>query len=120
MKTIAVIEDNADNRLLVKAILSQDYQILEFEDGPAALAGLDKNLVDLILLDISLPGMDGIEVLEKMRALDSLKSTPAIALTAHAMSGDREKFLAAGFDAYYSKPIVDIQDFKATVAAHLT
>jgi len=60
-----------------------------------------------VLLDISLPGMDGTQVLAKIRAEERLKELPVVALTAHAMAGDREKYLAAGFDEYISKPIVD-------------
>jgi CheY-like chemotaxis protein len=62
---------------------------------------------DLILLDISLPEMDGTEVLAWIRGQDSLKDLPVIALTAHAMAGDRDKYLAAGFNDYVTKPIVD-------------
>jgi len=104
---------------LVQAILNQEYHILEFEDGPTALSGLQNAEVDLILLDISLPGMDGVEVLERLKKIEGLKAVPVIALTAHAMRGDREKYLGAGFTSYYSKPIIDLQDFKSTVASHL-
>ena len=62
---------------------------------------------DLVLLDVSLPEMDGTEVLQRIRANDRLRDLPVIALTAHAMTGDREKFLTSGFDDYVTKPIVD-------------
>ncbi|MBA3670606.1 MAG: response regulator [Gemmatimonadaceae bacterium] len=107
MKTIAVVEDNADNRLLLQAILDGVYDIVEYENGIDALAGLTANHPDLVLLDISLPGMDGNAILARIRADDALRHLPVIALTAHAMSGDREKYLAAGFDDYITKPIVD-------------
>ena len=107
MKKIAVIEDNPDNRLLVQAILEDHYEISEYETGTEAVAGLGEDLPDLILLDISLPEMDGTEVLAWIREQDALKETPVIALTAHAMAGDREKYLRAGFNDYVTKPIVD-------------
>jgi CheY-like chemotaxis protein len=107
MTTIAVVEDNADNRLLLQAILDGLYELVEYENGTDALSGLAASLPDLVLLDISLPGMDGNEILARIRADESLKWLPVIALTAHAMSGDREKYLAAGFNDYITKPIVD-------------
>jgi CheY-like chemotaxis protein len=107
MKRIAVIEDNPDNRLLVRAILEDEYEVDEYESGAAALSALAAVRPDLILLDISLPEMDGMEVLRAIRADPTLRALPVIALTAHAMSGDRERFLAEGFDDYLTKPIVD-------------
>jgi CheY-like chemotaxis protein len=107
MTTIAVVEDNADNRLLLQAILEGLYEVVEYENGADALAGLGASLPDLVLLDISLPGMDGNEILIRIRKNEALKQLPVIALTAHAMSGDREKYLAAGFNDYITKPIVD-------------
>ncbi len=104
---IAVVEDNLDNRLLVQAILEDRYEISEYENGMEVLDGLADDIPDLVLLDISLPGMDGTEVLEWVRSQDQLSSLPVIALTAHAMSGDREKYLEMGFDEYVTKPIVD-------------
>ena len=107
MKRIAVVEDNPDNRLLVQAILEDVYELSEYETGSEAIEGLGEDLPDLILLDISLPGMDGTEVLDWIRKQDDLKETPVIALTAHAMAGDREKYISAGFNDYVTKPIVD-------------
>lgn len=107
MKRIAVVEDNPDNRLLVQVILQPFYDVTEYEDGLSALAGLQQHKPDLLLLDVSLPEMDGTEVLQRIRGDSNLRDLPVIALTAHAMAGDREKYLAAGFDEYVTKPIVD-------------
>ena len=107
MKKIAVVEDNPDNRLLVQVILEPLYEVVEYENGFAALEGLPKEKPDLVLLDISLPEMDGAEVLRRIRADAQLRTLPVIAITAHAMSGDREKFIRAGFNDYVTKPIVD-------------
>jgi CheY-like chemotaxis protein len=104
---VAVVEDNPDNRMLVQALLEDRFEISEYETGMEAVAGLPGNVPDLILLDISLPEMDGTEVLAWIRGQDRLKDLPVIALTAHAMAGDRDKFLAAGFNDYVTKPIVD-------------
>jgi CheY-like chemotaxis protein len=106
-KSIAVVEDNADNRLLVDAILGDQFELHEYETGSEALAGMARVRPDLVLLDVSLPGMDGIEVVARLRADAVLADIPIVALTAHAMTGDRERYLAAGFDAYVAKPIVD-------------
>ena len=107
MKKIAVIEDNPDNRLLLRAILEDHYEIIDYESGFDALARLPAQPPDLVLLDISLPGMEGTEVLKRIRVEPALSKLPVIALTAHAMSGDREKYLSFGFDNYVAKPIVD-------------
>ena len=106
-RKIAVVEDNPDNRLLVEAILEDEYEISEYETGVEAVEGLPDNVPDLVLLDISLPGMDGTEVLEWIRSQDEFVDLPVIALTAHAMSGDREKYLDMGFNDYLTKPIID-------------
>src|SRR5512136_32673 len=119
MKQIAVVEDNPDNRLLVRVILESRYQVADYEDGFTALAGLQQQKPDLVLLDVSLPEMDGTEVLKRIRANERLRDLPVIALTAHAMAGDREKYLAAGFDDYVTKPIVDEALLLAAIARHL-
>ncbi len=107
MPLIALIEDNEDNRLLLQVMLGETYELAEYPTGPTGLAGIRARRPDLLLLDISLPGMDGLEVLAELRADPALANLPVIALTAHAMTGDRERLLAAGFDEYISKPILD-------------
>lgn len=107
MPIVAVVEDNADNRLLLQALLGDRYELIEYENGFDALAGFATARPDLVLLDISLPGMDGTEILKRVRADQALAGLPVIALTAHAMAGDKEKFLGLGFDDYVTKPIVD-------------
>jgi CheY-like chemotaxis protein len=116
MKTIAVVEDNADNRLLLSAILGDRYDVFEYTTGPEALEGMRRRRPDLVLLDISLPGMDGTELLRHIRADPALRTLPVVALTAHAMAGDRERYLALGFDHYQSKPILDETDLLAALA----
>lgn len=118
MKTIVVVEDNPDNLLLVQAILEDEYHLITFDNGVSALKGLPDPPPDLILLDISLPGMDGVEVLQNIRRRPELSQVPVIALTAHSMAGDREKYLELGFNGYYSKPIVDMDDFTQMIARH--
>src|SRR5262249_28719674 len=107
MKKIAVVEDNPDNRLLVRVLLDSQYEVAEYETGSSALEGFKRHLPDLVLLAVSLPEIDGPEVLRRIRSAPRLRELPVIALTAHAMATDREKFLAAGFDDYITKPIVD-------------
>lgn len=106
---IAVIEDSPDNRLLIQAFLEDQYDVAEYENGVDALAQMPSQPPALVLLDISLPVMDGVEVLSNMRKDAQLSQIPVVALTAHAMSGDREKYLSLGFDEYISKPIWDEQ-----------
>jgi len=115
MKKIALVEDNADNRLVVRVILGKWFQVTCYEDGPQALEGFIHDKPDLILLDISLPKMDGLEVLRSVRGVPQLKSLPVFALTAYEMPGDREGLLAAGFDDYIAKPILDVQEFVARI-----
>lgn len=109
MTRIALVEDNADNRLLARAILEDSYDVDEYETGQEALDGLRETMPSVVLLDISLPVMDGTEVLRRLRGDSMLAHLPVIALTAHAMTGDRERYLGMGFDAYVAKPIIDEQ-----------
>jgi CheY-like chemotaxis protein len=116
---LALVEDNADNRLLVHALLDDRYALTDYETGAAALAGIAAARPELVLLDVSLPEMDGTEVLRRLRADPALAGLPVVALTAHAMAGDREKYLALGFDDYVAKPIVDEQLLFDAIARHL-
>ena len=116
MPTLAVVEDNADNRLLLQAILGDQFELVEYDNGKDALTGFARARPDLVLLDISLPDMDGTEILKRLRQDTALRKLPVIALTAHAMTGDREKFLAAGFDDYITKPIVDETQLLSSIA----
>jgi CheY-like chemotaxis protein len=105
-KTVLYIEDNFHNRRIVRKILeSQGYTLVEAEDGISGLAMVRRLKPPLILLDIGLPGMDGLELLALVKADERLRDIPVIALTASAMRGDRERFLAAGCSDYISKPV---------------
>jgi two-component system cell cycle response regulator DivK len=110
MKTLYLIEDNQDNADLVKDLLADEFQVYHFYDAPSALTMLQDAVTpapDLLLLDIGLPGMDGVALIKVIRSHPQLRHLPAIALTAHAMANDEARLLAAGFDGYVAKPIVD-------------
>jgi two-component system cell cycle response regulator DivK len=105
-KMVLYIEDNYHNRRLVRKILeSRGYSLVEAEDGLSGLAMVRELKPPLVLLDIGLPGKDGLEVVAEIKADRALKHIPVIAVTASAMVGDRERFLAAGCDDYLSKPV---------------
>jgi len=105
-KSVLYIEDNMHNRRLVRKILqSRGYDIAEAEDGITGLEMVQELKPAVVLLDIGLPGMDGLEVVGRLKANQDLCDIPVIALTASAMRGDRERFLAAGCDDYLSKPV---------------
>ncbi len=115
-KTILIVEDNERNRKLVKVILrAKGYVILEAEDASSAFCELEKTIPDMILMDIGLPQMSGLELTKQIKKREEIKGVPIVALTAHAMIGDREGILAAGCDDYISKPI-DINEFPKTIA----
>ncbi len=113
MKRILVVEDNTVIMELIRFLLTTfGYESKEAKDGFEALKIAKENRFDLILLDIQLPGFDGLEVLKEIKKLPEVHKTPVIALTAHAMEGDEERFLKAGCSGYISKPI-DIVRFKS-------
>ena len=105
MKTILVIEDIELNRDLLVQILEEDFEVITAEDGAAGIARAAEERPDLILMDLSLPVIDGWEATRRLKADEALKSIPVIAVTAHAMQGDEEKARAAGCDDYVTKPI---------------
>jgi CheY-like chemotaxis protein len=120
MHKVAVVDDNADNRLIIRTILEDQYEILEFSSGLEALDGFKRNPPDVVILDISLPEMDGTEILRRLRSDEVLEHLPVIALTAHAMMGDREKYLSAGFNDYVAKPILDMNVLFSTIERWIT
>jgi two-component system cell cycle response regulator DivK len=105
-KTILYIEDNFHNRRIARKILqARGYHVIEAGDGITGLAMVRELKPPLVLLDIGLPGMDGLQVVAQIKADAELRDIPVIALTASAMQGDRERFLAAGCDDYLPKPL---------------
>lgn len=116
MPRIAVVDDSRTIRRFVTVLLEDAYDTVEYESGTAALEGMAGTLPDLVLLDISLPDMDGPEVLRRIRLDPTLAGLPVVALTAHDDPGIADAFLASGFDAYIAKPIVDEEAFFAVVA----
>ncbi|GAB4512294.1 MAG: response regulator [Anaerolineae bacterium] len=119
MSKILYVEDNPQNMRLVRKILKHEgYTVLEAENGTDGIRVATTEKPDLILMDVNLPDMDGLEVTRILKTEHNLKDVPIIALTANAMVGDREKALEAGCDGYLPKPISKA-DLVATVAEYL-
>lgn len=105
-KRILYIEDNFENRLFVRRVLeAMGYEMLEAKDGHTGIDMANAELPDLILMDIGLPDIDGLETTRRIKQSFALQHTPVIALTANAMKGDAEQAYAAGCDGYLTKPI---------------
>ena len=115
---VMVVEDNSDNMLTIKALLEDKCIIIEAEDGIKVMELAQLHQPNLILMDIALPGMNGIEILAELRKVKTLQNIPVIAVSASAMKGDREKFIAYGFDDYISKPIESVL-FGKTIKEYL-
>jgi len=109
---VLVVEDNPDNMITVKAILADNYIVYEAIDGKSGIEMAMKHKPHLVLMDIALPGVDGIQAFREIRHNVHLSHIPIIALTASAMTSDRETILSHGFDAYLAKPINEKQFFK--------
>jgi CheY-like chemotaxis protein len=108
MARILLIEDlDANQDLISRYLRLFDYEVVAASDGQSGLtkARLERSEIDLVLLDMNLPQMDGWEVARQLKADESTRSLPVIAVTAHAMVGDREKGLSAGCDEYVTKPL---------------
>lgn len=120
-RTVLVVEDNDMNMQLVEYLLEEGgYAIVKATSGEEALAltRSDTQRPDLILMDIHLPGMDGLSVVREMKSDDRTNQIPILALTAHAMRGDKDRFLEAGCDGYISKPI-DVKTFLTSIEQYI-
>jgi CheY-like chemotaxis protein len=106
MTRVLIAEDNDINRELLRELLqARGYTVLEACDGREALQMIEQTQLDILLLDIGMPVLDGFAVVRKLRENPRLAGLPALAVTAYAMQGDREKILSSGFDGYLSKPV---------------
>ena len=117
---VLVVEDNDMNMQLVEYLLEEGgYQIVKAASGEEALSiARGGDPVDLILMDIHLPGIDGLSVVREMKTDAVTSAIPILALTAHAMRGDKDRFLEAGCDGYISKPI-DVKTFLSSIRTYL-
>jgi two-component system, cell cycle response regulator DivK len=119
MTTVLIVEDNERNMRLMRLLLRPlGYHLLEATDGKEALAMLEGATPDIILVDIQLPDVDGLEITRRLRQQERFATTPIVALTAYAMPGDREMFLRAGCTGYVAKPI-DTRAFPEIIASYL-
>jgi CheY-like chemotaxis protein len=114
-RRVAVVEDHPDGRALVEALLSGRYDVVAYANGPDAVYGCHAFPPDLVLLDLSLPGMSGHDVLAALRADPGLANVPIVAFTAEAGPDVRERLLAEGFDDHLPKPLVRIDDLRELV-----
>jgi len=120
-RTVLVVEDNDMNMQLVEYLLEEGgYEIVKATSGEEALAltRSESQRPDLILMDIHLPGMDGLSVVREMKSDQRTNRIPILALTAHAMRGDKDRFLEAGCDGYISKPI-DVKTFLTSIEQYI-
>src|SRR5215216_2043937 len=119
MATILIVEDNPTNMKLSAFLLeSADYDVISATNAEIGVTLAREGHPDLILMDIQLPGMDGLEATALLKADEATRGIPVIALTALAMKGDEERIRAAGCDGYIAKPL-DYKDFLKTVASEL-
>jgi len=104
--TILYVEDNPDNRNLIRRVLNADgYSVVEAINAAQAIEKLEDNRIDLILMDINMPDIDGYTLTSKIKSIQKFSKIPIVAVTANVMRGDREKSLEAGCDGYIQKPI---------------
>ncbi len=119
VKRILVVEDNETNLYLIRFMLEKSgYEVIEAREGAVGVELAGKEKPDLILMDIQLPDIDGLEATKRIRASEADSETPIIALTSYAMVGDKEKALAAGCTGYIEKPI-NTETFMAEIEKYL-
>ena len=119
-RTILYVEDNPDNRSLIRRVLeSEDYSVVEAINAKQALENLEEGNIDLVLMDINMPDMDGYTLTAKIKAVQRFSKIPIVAVTANVMRGDREKSLEAGCDGYIQKPI-DIDTLTQQIERYIT
>jgi two-component system cell cycle response regulator DivK len=115
---ILYVEDNFENKLFVRRVIeSMGHEMVEAENGLDSLVIAAEKIPDLILMDVNIPGMDGLETTAKMKQNPRLSHIPVIALTANAMKGDKERCLAAGCDGYMQKP-VGVSDLRREITRY--
>jgi CheY-like chemotaxis protein len=118
LKTVVVVDDVPDNREYLEILLTdQGYRVISFSGGVEALESIQQERPNLLILDVFLPAMDGVELLRRIRALPGFENIPAIALTADARSGSGQQYLDSGFQSYVTKPIVDLAAFTSEISA---
>lgn len=118
-KIILAIEDNFSNMLLISRVVeAEGYGLISAEDGTSALDLLSKEIPDLILLDINIPGIHGLDLARHLKADEKLAHIPLIATTANVLLGDKERCLEAGCDAYLPKPL-DIRELRMMMSDYL-
>lgn len=118
-KRVLAIEDNQSNMILISRVVeAEGYELLKAEDGTKALALLAADKPDLILLDINIPGVHGLDLAARIKSDDRLANVPLIATTANVLQGDRERCLAAGCDDYLPKPL-DIRELRQLMNQYL-
>ncbi len=118
--TVLYVEDNSDNRNLIRRVLgAEGYSVVDAVNAGQAIGRLEETKIDLILMDINMPDMDGYTLTTKIKGIQKFSSIPIIAVTANVMRGDREKSLEAGCDGYIQKPI-DIDTLAQQIERFMT
>lgn len=118
-KKVLCIEDNDSNmRLVSRIVQAEKHELVEAYDGLSALSLLEHERPDIILLDINIPGMDGLELARRIKRDSRLASIPIIATTANVLTGDRERCIAAGCDEYLPKPL-DVRELQSVLRSYL-
>lgn len=119
VKKVLAIEDNLSNMILISRVVeAEGYDLLRAEDGIEALQILEEETPDLILLDINIPGIHGLDLARQLKADESLAKIPLVATTANVLLGDRERCLEAGCDDYLPKPL-DIRELRAVMHTYI-